>query len=214
MRKLFFFLLIVFSSILHAGAKDKILVFDFGGVIAKTNKQMIGNFLHMLFNMDADKLLEALKVSSHKGISEREFFLQKAMQYHLQLPCDFMVQFEVIADFALQPMDGMQELLASYRQQGYQMALLSNVTCWRAQFLRKRGWYDGFFPVLLSCEIGASKPDQNAYRILLECLSVPPEQCIFIDDKTENVDAAKSMGIDAILFVSADQLRRELEYRL
>lgn len=36
---------------------------------------------------------------------------------------------------------------------------------------------------------------------------------VFIDDKLENVDAAKTLGIDAVLFESADGIREELRKR-
>lgn len=80
-----------------------------------------------------------------------------------------------------------------------------------AQTIRKRGFYDPFNPVLISYEIGASKPDPRAYQILLDRLKIAPDQCIFIDDRIENVEAACALGIHGILYQSPAQLKKELE---
>jgi HAD superfamily hydrolase (TIGR01509 family) len=47
---------------------------------------------------------------------------------------------------------------------------------------------------LISCEIGYEKPDPRAFQFLLEELDLPPNLCTFIDDKKENVEAARALG--------------------
>ena len=49
---------------------------------------------------------------------------------------------------------------------------------------------------------------------MLEQVNVDPKSCIFIDNKQENVDAAKALGIDAILFTTPEQIKTELAQRL
>ena len=68
-------------------------------------------------------------------------------------------------------------------------------------------------PVLLSYEIGVKKPNPEAFKILLQKLQLSASFVIFIDDRIENVEAAKNQGIDAILFVNPSQLKDELEKR-
>jgi putative hydrolase of the HAD superfamily len=70
-----------------------------------------------------------------------------------------------------------------------------------------------FHPVLLSFEIGVKKPNLKSYQILLDQLKISPQQLLFIDNKEENVKAAKSLGIDAITFINAKQLAEELKKR-
>ena len=62
---------------------------------------------------------------------------------------------------------------------------------------------------LLSCEIGIEKPDLRIYKILLHISELPAEEVIFVDDMEENVEAAKAVGLDAILFISHAQLLEE-----
>ena len=67
-----------------------------------------------------------------------------------------------------------------------------------------------FDDALLSYELGACKPDPAFFRSGLEKLSTPPEECLFIDDREDNVEAAKSLGITGIQFLSTEQLESEL----
>ena len=57
------------------------------------------------------------------------------------------------------------------------------------------------------------KPDPKIYEVLIKELNMPANEIVFIDDKLENVQAAKQAGLDAILFESQPQLRAELETR-
>ena len=70
-----------------------------------------------------------------------------------------------------------------------------------------------FDHVVVSGEIGAAKPDPAAYRVVIERSGVPPEALVFVDDKQVNVDAAAALGMDAICFTGADELREQLRRR-
>lgn len=93
---------------------------------------------------------------------------------------------------------------------GYQTAMLSDVTQYQAEIIRKMGYYDLFSPVLLSYEIGIKKPNPKAFKILLEKIQKSASSVIFIDDRIENGEAAKNLGIDSIQFISPKQLKKEL----
>ncbi len=55
------------------------------------------------------------------------------------------------------------------------------------------------------------KPDQRIYFEACRRFEVSPKECIFIDDRFENVQAAQSIGMYGIAFASADQLAAELK---
>jgi FMN phosphatase YigB (HAD superfamily) len=48
----------------------------------------------------------------------------------------------------------------------------------------------------------------------MEWAAVDPQRILFIDDTKGHVEAAASLGIQGIHFVSADQLKRELAVKL
>jgi len=55
--------------------------------------------------------------------------------------------------------------------------------------------FDAF---LVSAYIGLRKPEPAFYRCALDIVQRHPEQCVFIDDREENVAAAKNLGIRGI----------------
>jgi FMN phosphatase YigB (HAD superfamily) len=54
------------------------------------------------------------------------------------------------------------------------------------------------------------KPHPDFFNVHIQKHNLKPEQIIFIDDKLVNVQAAQSIGIHAIHFKNARQLRKEL----
>lgn len=62
----------------------------------------------------------------------------------------------------------------------------------------------------LSYEMGLLKPDPAFFHHALRSLDTTAADCIFIDDRAENVEAARGIGITAIQFEGASQLQRDL----
>ena len=44
------------------------------------------------------------------------------------------------------------------------------------------------------------KPDAGIYRHLLQTYDLIPEECLFIDDRAENVEGAKKEGMAGVVF--------------
>lgn len=107
----------------------------------------------------------------------------------------------------------MYALVDQLKEQQIPVALLSNIDERLSKLIRDFGLYEPFEPCLLSCEIGVEKPDLKAYELLVKTLNLPAKDVVFIDDRPENVEAAKTIGLDAILFESEQQLRNELNIR-
>ena len=93
----------------------------------------------------------------------------------------------------------------------HRVALLTNaLTPFFRQIAAKYDLERLFEIILVSSEEGLAKPDPAFYRLMVEKLGVKAEDCLFIDDNPENLDAARSVGMDALLFEGADSARREL----
>jgi putative hydrolase of the HAD superfamily len=67
-----------------------------------------------------------------------------------------------------------------------------------------------FKVALSSCYLGLRKPDLAVYERALDILGRPAQRILFIDDREENVAAAVKVGMRAIRFEGAAQLRSEL----
>ncbi|MCX6709185.1 MAG: HAD family phosphatase [Candidatus Woesearchaeota archaeon] len=90
------------------------------------------------------------------------------------------------------------------------VSMLSNQFPLHFELCRKKGWHDFFNNVFVSFEIGFMKPDPRAYRAVVEKLQVAPSDIVFVDDKEENVEAAKKAGMHGIVFKDAVQLKSAL----
>lgn len=67
--------------------------------------------------------------------------------------------------------------------------------------------------VVVSGEVKVAKPDPRAFEIVADRAGLPLDQLVFIDDNRANIDAAAALGMDAILFTGATQLREQLRAR-
>jgi glucose-1-phosphatase len=70
-----------------------------------------------------------------------------------------------------------------------------------------------FEDYVLSYEVGAAKPEAKIYREAIARAQCDPQECFFTDDLAENVEAAREHGMDAVQFLSAEQLDQELRAR-
>ncbi len=70
--------------------------------------------------------------------------------------------------------------------------------------------FDGY---VLSHEVGAAKPEAKIYQEAIALAQCAPEECFFTDDLAGNIEAARAHGMDAVQFISAEQLERELRTR-
>jgi len=209
---------ILLTGYVHATKNNtvKAVVFDFGGVIAKSNTAETAAFLQNSFQIDTNEVRTALKsmqTAVSNGESESQFWEQYAQSRKITLPKDWIKQFDTVVRNGITEIPGTMAIVKELQTEGYKTAMLSDVTQFQATVVRSLGYYDHFNPLLLSYKIGVEKPNPEAFLILLKELKLQPPSVIFIDDKYENVEAAKQLGIDAIQFDNANQLRAELEKR-
>jgi putative hydrolase of the HAD superfamily len=57
-----------------------------------------------------------------------------------------------------------------------------------------------FDEIVISAEVGAAKPDPLIYRIDLDRLRLPAQAAAFVDDMPRNLEAARAIGMHAVLF--------------
>ena len=86
------------------------------------------------------------------------------------------------------------------------MALLSNASAAFGEAVRKADWFEAFTLAVISAEERTVKPEREIYEVLLDVLAHEtggvrlPSAVIFFDDRAENVEAARALGIDAHLW--------------
>ncbi len=100
---------------------------------------------------------------------------------------------------------------AQLRDQGVQTAVLSNMHADMAESVRAEfAWMRDFRCLALSAELGFAKPDPEIFQHCLDCLKLPANETLFIDDKSRNTRAAEELGIATICANSPTSIRERL----
>jgi putative hydrolase of the HAD superfamily len=106
------------------------------------------------------------------------------------------------------------DIAAEFRARGARTAMLSNGVVEIVGRLRSEQRLERWFDVVVaSCEVGRCKPDPEIYRIRLERLGPATDATLFVDDRSENVQAARNIGMHTQHFLgdsSVSDLRRAL----
>lgn len=93
----------------------------------------------------------------------------------------------------------------------YKLGVLSNTIRVCVTVNKKRGIFKDFDVLIFSCEVKCLKPQRKIYQIAAKRMKLPPKNLLFIDDKLENVRAARKLGMKAIHFKSFQQLKSHLK---
>ncbi len=96
----------------------------------------------------------------------------------------------------------------------YNLYLLSDHTREWIDYARTvYDFFDWFDRCFFSYDLGSTKESPKTFEAVLTAISAKPETCLFIDDTPGNCAVAESVGIQSIRFLSAEQLRQELDQR-
>lgn len=93
----------------------------------------------------------------------------------------------------------------------YKLAIVSNANAVEARTVQALSIYKQFDVVVLSYKIGARKPHPRIYQTALNRLQVKPDEIVFIDNASENVDEANKLGMKGIVYEDFDQLKQDLK---
>lgn len=120
---------------------------------------------------------------------------------------DASVRFEIETNKTNQPLF---EYIQSDLSEKFLVGVLSNAASnWMNQLFTPEQ-VALFDAVTLSYQIGHTKPDPQAYQAIADTLGVLPQEAVFIDDQPRYCEAAKQVGMQAIVFTDNQQLRGEL----
>lgn len=193
----------------------KVVIFDMGGVIVSEKDVPVLKQLSKLFDRDIDTIEFAVgkdipDLQTGK-IDNKTFFKHIVSELGTDVTMAEWrdVWYNGYSEHVKlnQPVVSMARKL---RQAGYLTPIISNTEPGHVKINMARELYDGFEPLILSCEVGCRKPDAKIYKIALKKIGVDPDKCIFVDDNEEFLAPARKMGMETIHFQNARQLKKEL----
>jgi putative hydrolase of the HAD superfamily len=91
--------------------------------------------------------------------------------------------------------------LRELRSRGVKIAIVSNCDENTRPLLAAAGVAALADALILSCEVGAEKPEAAIYQRALGALGVPPEAALFVDDNAAFCAGAEELGISAVRIV-------------
>lgn len=105
-----------------------------------------------------------------------------------------------------------EDLILAFKNAGYKTYILSNMSPQAfneaGEDLKCAELADG---MLFSCDCHIVKPDLSIYRLLLERFNLNAAECVFLDDKEENVRAGEKCGITGIIFDNLENVLIKLQ---
>jgi len=108
-------------------------------------------------------------------------------------------------DLWSQPNPPMIAWAQALQRAGIKTGILSNIgDAMTAGFLQKFAWLAAFNHCTWSYALKMAKPEAAIYQCAAEGLATPPARILFLDDREENIAAAKAAGMQTIYYTSPD----------
>lgn len=193
----------------------KNIIFDYGKVLVNWNPY----FQYTPFFADEQKckyFLEEILTDEWYNEGDigvpMEELIEKWSARHPEFAEAFRFYVDGFEDSISGEVPGMYELISGLKQRGYRTWGLSNWS-WEMfqRILPKYRIFSLMEGMVISGKVHMLKPNPEIYEYFLERYSLKPEECVFIDDRVENIVGAALVGIKGIVFKDAEQLSAELE---
>lgn len=198
----------------------KNVIFDVGNVLVDFCwRELMDN---LGFSKNLQDEFEKTVFGSHwwgeldRGVMDENRVLDKLREDNKE----HIEEFELIwanRDKLVRPYDYALSMMDSLKEKGLNIYLLSNYP----KELFKLHAENGSFPFLdridgkvVSGFVKLVKPDREIYECLLKKYDLKAEECVFLDDRSENVEAAIKLGINGIVFKEYEQAWAELDKML
>ncbi len=194
----------------------KNIIFDCGRVIMQYDEQYISSFFT---DSEEDAKLLAT-VGMHRkywnafdeGTLTEEVYLEAVKK---ELPERLHAAAEkLVAGWTshMPPIEGIYEVISEIKASGNGLYLLSNFNKRLRDELHLAPSLLLFDGLVISGEIGMVKPNADIYRYLLDTYNLDPTECMFVDDRLDNIEAGEKLGIKGYLFDGdAEKLRAYLK---
>lgn len=192
----------------------KNIIFDFGNVLVEFNPHMLYD---SVFGGDIEKaewFHQNITVPAfYNRIDRGDDFAQCIRDLQEQHP-DYTKEIALYDtnyhDMVGNALPGMTELLTELKAQGYGLYGLTNWSYKVYAVMERVPIFRMLDGSVISSEEHLIKPDLRIYQCLVNKFNLQPSDCIFVDDRQINVDAAIASGMKSLLFTGSDQLRSDL----
>ena len=190
----------------------KNIIFDFGNVLVQWHPELIyGNyfgdeakawwFLRHVADMDFRQRIDAGELMDTCIAEQQARYPEYSEAIALYRNC----WREMLTD----EVPGMRELINELKTKKYEIYGLTN---WSMETFPEARNHFGILQMIDRYVVSGAerlvKPDHRLFQVLLDRYHLQAEDCTFVDDNPANVEAARQMGMQGIVFTGADDLRK------
>lgn len=185
------------------------IIFDIGDVLVSTNikdylkadpeipNEIVDELLKLWF-LEKDEIDDTMDLDTYREIVNKRM----GTEFSKYIPNLFKANIDCVDVF-----DYTIPMIQDLKDKGYKVYFLSNWSAWTHDLLIQEGKFD-FLSMMdggvFSFSVGYMKPHEEIYKILLNRYKIDPEKAIFFDDKEENIEAAKKLGIKGVVLNAPD----------
>jgi epoxide hydrolase-like predicted phosphatase len=184
----------------------KAIIFDVFGVLITDGLSQIVSEIRETDPQKANRIVELVSLASKGAIEPKKS--RKAVASELGLTLEEYIQ-------QIKTLEAKNHKLLAYikkLRESYKTAILSNVISGGLEVrFAKEELSECFDVVISSGDTGYIKPERAIYDMCAERLAIAPEECLFIDDRIANCEGAIAAGMQAIQFVSLEDLKKQLK---
>lgn len=195
----------------------KNIIFDIGNVLVEFNPEKV--FLEI--GIDKNKIEGLAQATVHnclwpeldRGVLPEEEVFRKMKENAPEYEQEINLMLDKAMEKLVRSYDYAAGWLKSLQERGYKIYLLSNYPESLFELHSKNKFT--FLPYIdgkvVSAYVKLIKPDCKIYELLLEKYHLNAQECVFLDDREENIQGAKKVGIHGITFLSYEDASEKLE---
>ena len=192
----------------------KNLIFDFGKVLVDydfeaffrkyiPDTERCQAFTPVLYNEEVQAMLDR---------EDRPFdvIMEEIIARNKEFEPEIHIFNEHYPEIVTNEVEGMFDLLTKLKSEGYKLYGLTN---WCSKVYITMAQFPIFKLLdgqIISSEEKVIKPEPEIYNRLFDKFNLKPEECIFADDREENIEGGRRLGMDGIVFTDAKHYEREL----
>jgi 2-haloacid dehalogenase len=194
------------------------IIFDFGGVLLDWNPRYLYRKLFPNDEQGMERFLSEIGFNEWNRLQDagRPFSVAVA-ELCSRYPqyCDLIRAYD---ERYLESLKGAipatVDILRSLWMEGFSLFGFSNWSAEKFYLARPEyeflGWFQG---IVISGEVGMTKPDPRIFQMLLMQVNRPAGECLLIDDSPANISVGHTLGFQTIHFHKPSQLADELARR-
>jgi putative hydrolase of the HAD superfamily len=193
----------------------KAIGFDWGGVISGSPGREFDKQVSQLLGVTPDEFQKtyfSMNELINNGVLEKEDFWRLLLRkFGKEEKYDEFEEVRKNYQDKKQINQEVIQLVDDLRNNRYKVGLLTNNTSDARKRFKDLGVLTHFDCVIISAEVGLSKPDARIFELFTKQMGVNPQELVFIDDSENSLKNADEVGYTPVLYTGYEDLVKTLQ---